>query len=46
MEPHRVGFFEELETDPFRSHIVVDAVIRNPTAFLNLFAPPISVLQM
>lgn len=27
MEPHRVGLFEELETDLFRNHIVVDAVI-------------------
>lgn len=46
MKLHRVGFFEELETGLFRNHIVADAVIRNPTGFLNLFVPPISVLQM
>lgn len=45
-ETPQSGVFEELETGPFRNHIVADAVIRNPTAFLNLFAPPISVLQM
>lgn len=36
-----MGFFEELETGLFRNHIVVDAVIWNPTAFLNLLAPPV-----
>lgn len=46
MEPHRVVFSKELETGVFRNHIVVDAVIQNPTAFLNLFAPPVFVLQM
>lgn len=46
MEPPREGFFEELETGLLRNHIVVDAVIQNPTAFLNLFAPLIFVLQM